>query len=74
MASSETTHDERIHFGPAHGPGRLAVASDEETRRQFYDLKEETRQRLGFDELEHEAFLRMLLDCWTLHLEGADDV
>lgn len=62
---------EEIRFGNYHGKGSLRVYVPGETNRHFRDLKHETRRRLGRDDLSHGEFLQMLLDCWSLNLEGA---
>jgi hypothetical protein len=73
MAASESSirSQERDTLTLCQQAGRDALSAHpiEETRRQFYDLKEESRQRLGYSDLQNDEFLQMLLDCWTLHLE-----
>jgi hypothetical protein len=73
MAASESSIRSRerqeLAFGDYKRGAGLTTFPIEDTRRQFYDLKEESRQRLGYSDLQNDVFLQMLLDCWTLHLE-----
>lgn len=52
--------------------GSFSAPMDESTAERFYDHKEKTRKRLGWDELRNEEFIEILLDVQALHLEDGE--